>query len=139
MYCKARVVTKDHKNITGTDSVAVKNLFFHTFIKNCVVRMNKYIVSDSQNTYAYKAFIEELLLNGEDKKKSEMSSLLFYQDDYIDKQGKKEGSFFYNRSEICKESHVFDMMGRISVPMFQQVSLYKLGLSFLYYKIPFVY
>ena len=84
------------------------------------------LIMTASDTYGYRAYIEMLLSYGEDAKKSQLTSSLFYKD----QSGRFEGtslsgdqpanSGFVLRNELIKESRSVDMIGRIHADIFFQ-------------------
>ena len=74
--------TAQNTGVDLTDDAAVgpRNLFLHSMFSQVDVSLNGTLITPSTNTYPYRAMIETLLSYGEDAKKSQLSSALFYKD-----------------------------------------------------------
>ena len=73
LYVKLKIIKEDSltpfEETSDVDYATPIDLIMHTMWANIVVKLNGQIVSSSNNTYAYKAFIEHLLSSGEQNKK----------------------------------------------------------------------
>lgn len=89
----------------------------HSIVSQVDISLNgKQFTSSGGATYAYKAYIQNLLNYGQDAKSTQLQSSLFYKDDasymdVADPAGANGG--FYSRSVYCKESIPFDLEGPI--------------------------
>ena len=106
-------------NIAGDAQVGPVNLFLHTLFSDVDVSLNETSVTSSNNTYAYRAYIETLLSYGSTAKQSQLTSQLYYKDNagaleeinpYNDDAVNKG---FVARSQFTNESRVVDMIGGI--------------------------
>jgi hypothetical protein len=92
------------------------------------VSFNGTIITNSSNTYPYRAYIENLLSYGPAAKKSQLTAALFYQDEAgkMDKADPLAGaaadrnSALTTRALFTSESKELDMMGRIHSDIFFQ-------------------
>ena len=57
------------------------NLLLHSLFSDVEVSLNETPVTSSNNTYAYRAYIETLLSYGTTAKQSQLTSQLYYKDD----------------------------------------------------------
>jgi len=119
MLCvQAKIVKQD-----GTDLEAAgpTNLFTQVDIS-----LNGTQVTASMNTYPYRAMLETLLSRGEDAKKTQLTSELFYADEsgrmdvvaFGAEAAKNNG--LIKRAAFTATSNVVDMMGRIHADIFFQ-------------------
>ena len=78
LYVQAKIVKQD-----GTDLEAAgpANLFLHSLFSQVDISLNGTQVTASMNTYPYRAMLETLLSYGEDAKKTQLTSELFYADE----------------------------------------------------------
>ena len=131
IYVKVKIVNSDGKKLSAVNKVASTdssapsnktvgpvNLFLHSLFSQVDVSLNERIVSSSDNTYAYRAYIETLLNNGYDSKTSQLTSELFYKDtagrmNAYDETGPNANEGFVKRATYFKESKTVDMMGRL--------------------------
>ncbi|GFY19643.1 uncharacterized protein F54H12.2 [Trichonephila clavipes] len=111
LYVKAKIVKVDNTPITKDDTIGPVNLFLHSLFSQVDVSLNDCVVSNSNNTYPYRSYIETLLNHGYDSKTSQLTAELFYKDS--DDSLKK-------RTEFFKESATVDMIGCIHSDLFHQ-------------------
>jgi len=55
-------------------------MFLHSLFTQVDISLNGTLITASTNTYPYRAMLETLLSYGEDAKKSQLTSALFYKD-----------------------------------------------------------
>ena len=56
------------------------NLFLHSLFSQVDIQLNGSVITSSTNTYPYLAILETLLSYGEDAKKTQLKSALYYKD-----------------------------------------------------------
>jgi len=61
-------------------NTAPVNLFLHSFFSQVDIQFNGTLITSSTNTYPYRAILETLLSYGEDAKKTQLTSALYYKD-----------------------------------------------------------
>jgi len=81
LYVCARVTTNAGADIDADSTTAPVNLLLHSMFTQVDVSLNGALISSSTNTYLYRSMLETLLSYGEDAKKSQLTSELFYKDD----------------------------------------------------------
>ena len=64
----------------AADNVAPTNLFLHALFSQVDFCMKNTVVTTSNNTYPYKAYIETLLNYGEEAKDTQLTASLWYKD-----------------------------------------------------------
>ena len=89
------------------------------------IYLNGTQVTTLTNTYPYRAMIETFLSYGEDTKKSQLMSALFYEDqpgrmDEVDFGDAARNSGLWNRSRFTQGSRIVDMIGKIHADIFFQ-------------------
>ena len=128
LYIRAKIVHVNNTDLDANDTVAPVNLMLHSMFAQVDVSLNGTLISSSTNTYPYRAMLETLLSYGEDAKKSQLTSELFYKDDanatestliapagdVVPNQG------LQSRRAHARESREFDMIGRIHGDIFFQ-------------------
>ena len=123
LYVQAKIVKPDG---TALDAAGPTNLFLHSLFSQVDISLNGTQVSASMNTYPYRAMLETLLSYGDDAKKTQLTSELFY----ADEAGKMDTVAFGNdaarnsglmkRAAFTATSNVVDMIGRIHADIFFQ-------------------
>jgi len=125
LYVRAKITQMNGANLAADAVVSPTNLFLHSMFSQVDISLNGTQVTTSTNTYPYRAMIETLLSYGDDAKKSQLTSGLFYPDeagrmDAVTFDEATRNSGVYARSRFTTESRVVDMMGRIHADMFFQ-------------------
>ena len=124
---KAKLTTMTDNNLAADAAFGPTNLFLHSLFSQVDLSLNGTLITTSTNTYPYQAILETLLSYGEDAKKSQLSSALFYKD----QAGTMDSVIFgdnpavrndglVKRRAIDSESREFDMMGRLHADIFFQ-------------------
>lgn len=139
LHVKAKIVKSDGTPLPEKEPVAPVNLFLHALFSQVDVSLNERVISDSNNTYPYRAYIETLMNYGEDAKKSLLGCECFYKDnnlsvtDPLQAEAGNEG--LKKRYELTSKSKTLDMIGQIHSDIFQQN---RLLLNLLDLKIKFI-
>ena len=136
LYVKAKITQADGTDIANDAAVGPVNLFLHSLFSDVDVLLNETPVTSSNNTYAYRAYIESLLSYGTTAKQSQLTSQLYYyyyKDYYYyykDVAGALEeinpyddnavNTGFVARSQFTNVSRVVDMIGKIHCDLFFQ-------------------
>jgi hypothetical protein len=126
IYVQAQIVRADGTPIDDTDNVGPVNLFLHSLFSEVDVKLNDTIVSSTNNTYAYRAYIESLLSYGPAAKKSQLTSALYFKDvrnsmeeaNPHDQNALNLG--FVKRHSFFEGGRVVDMIGRLHSDLFFQ-------------------
>lgn len=114
LHVKAKILKNDNSPMGKDADIGPVNLFLHSLFSQVDISLNERIISNSSNTYPYRAYIETLLNHGYDSKTSQLTAELFYKDS---EDGLKK------RSEFFKESATVDMIGCIHSDLFHQERL----------------
>jgi len=128
LYVRAKIVRNNDANLQADSTVGPVNLMLHSMFSQVDVSLNDTLISSSTNTYPYRAMLETLLSYGEDAKKSQLTSEMFYKDnagrmnevvraaadDHVPNEGLSQ------RRALVAVSREFDMMGRLHSDMFMQ-------------------
>src|SRR5213083_2777137 len=80
LIVRAQLVKASGAAIDNTTHVAPCNLFLHSLFSEIDVKLNGTLITSSNNTYPYRAYIETLLSYGRDAKNSQLTSALYYKD-----------------------------------------------------------
>jgi hypothetical protein len=125
LYVKAKLTAPNGTDLADDAAVGPVNLFLHSLFSQVDISLNGTVITPSTNTYPYRALLETLLSYGEDAKKSQLTSSLFYKDmaGRMDVHGiaedtRNEGLF--KRRALGVASREFDMMGRLHADIFFQ-------------------
>ena len=68
----------------------VRLIYFYSLFSQVDISLNSTLITASTNMYPYRALLETLLSYGEDAKKTQLMSALFYKD----KAGKMDSMYF---------------------------------------------
>ena len=128
LYVQAKIVQPNGANLGAAANTAPVNLLLHSLFSQVDIQLNGTLITSSTNTYPYRAILETLLSNGEDAKKTQLTSGLYYKDaagqmdtvalrdddDVVPNEG------LVKRSQHTNQSRVVDMMGRLHADIFFQ-------------------
>ena len=125
LYVKVKVLRADNTPITATDPVGPINLLLHSLFSEVDISLNDTVVTSSNNTYAYRAYLETLLSYGPSAKKSQLTSALYNKDvaghmnDSNPHHEDSKNVGFQSRSAFSTRG-TFDMVGIIHSDLFFQ-------------------
>ena len=120
-------VTKKNGNVLPADAVvAPVNNWLHSLFGQVDMSLNDTLITPSTNTYAYRAYMENLLSYGPAAKESQLTSELYYEDaagqfDILpnnENAGDNVGQEF--RRQLVARSDKLEMMGRLHLDMLFQ-------------------
>ena len=80
LILRTQLITNAGAPIDNTKHVAPCNLFLHSLFSEIDVKLNGTLITSSNNTYPYRAYIETVLSYGHDAKNSQLTSALYYKD-----------------------------------------------------------
>ena len=125
IHVKVKITKADGTNIDGADNVGPSNLLLHTMFSQVDVKLNDVMISSTNNTYPYRAYIETLLSYGPSAKKSQLTCEMYYKDQPgrfeigDPRAGAAAGnSGFTKRSSFFADSAVVEMIGPIHSDIF---------------------
>jgi hypothetical protein len=126
LHIRCKIVKGAATILTATDKVGPVNQLLHSLFSQCDVSLNGKLISASDNSYAYRSYLETLLTYGEDAKTGQFTGVLWDTDtasqfDVGDPGGANEG--LKNRSERTKLSGTLDLYGRPHLDLFHQERL----------------
>jgi hypothetical protein len=113
---KVKITKANGNNLDDNDAVGPVNNFLHSLFSQVDVSLNGTLITNSSNTYPYRAYIENLLSYGPAARRSQLTACLFYKD----AAGKmdKANSGLINRATFTAQSRESDLMGRIHTDIF---------------------
>jgi hypothetical protein len=124
---RAKITKSNGTNVADTDKVGPVNNFLHSLFSQVDVTLNGTMITNSTNTYPYRAYIETLLSYGPPAKKSHLTASLFFKDEAgkMDVSDPKAAAADGNkglakRASFTSESAEVDMIGRIHSDIFFQ-------------------
>src|SRR6266516_6858749 len=80
LYVKAEIVQGDGTAIDQTHHVGPINLLLHSLFSEVDFKLNDTLISSTNKTYPYRAYIETLLSYGPAAKQSQLTAALYYKD-----------------------------------------------------------
>jgi len=80
LYVKAKITRANDVDIDNTDHVSPVNLTLHSLFSEVDFKLGDTVISSTNNMYPYRAYLETLLSYGQDAKKSQLTSALYYKD-----------------------------------------------------------
>ncbi len=126
LYVRAQIVRANNEVIEAIDHVGPINLFLHSLFSEVDITLNDTLVTASNNTYAYRSYLETLLSYGTGAKTSQLTSALYYKDTASHFENSNphddaaENMGFKRRSALTDEGRVVDMLGCIHSDLFFQ-------------------
>jgi hypothetical protein len=127
LHVKVKIQRANGTALDAADTVGPVNNFLHSLFSQVDVSLNGTVVTNSTNTYGYRAYLENLLTFGPAAKESQLTAALFYKDE----AGKMDrcnplaavaerNSGLATRAAFFAESNEVDMIGRIHSDIFFQ-------------------
>ena len=118
LYVRASVTGSDGSDLAKDVEIAPECNFLHTLWSQIDVYLNGSLVTQSNNNYPYRAYIENLLNFGQEAKTSLLSAVLWYRN--------TSGHFgsctaantgYTQRKVLAAESKEIDMMGKLHIDL----------------------
>jgi len=122
LYARASIVKENGENLNEDSEIAPVSNFLHSLWSQIVLSLNNTLVSHSNNSYPYRAYLETLLRYGPAAKNSQLSANLWLEDttDHFDTLGVANAGYTKCKDLTANSSEV-DMMGKLHLDMcFQQ-------------------
>ena len=128
LYVKVKIQNADGTVLGDSAAVGPVNNLLHSLFSDVEVKLNGTVVSMSNSTYAYRAYLENVLSYGTDAKSSQLQAPLYYKDTAGYMEANKltgEGNDAKNiglkkRAALFSKSAEVELMGRIHSDMFMQ-------------------
>ena len=118
LYIRASVTTEAGANFAEDTAIAPDCNFLHTLWAQCDLYLNGTLITQSNNNYPYRSYIEILLSFGKEAKDSQLSSVLWHQNTAGHFDEKANANAGYTKSkEMAAESRQIDMMGRLHLDL----------------------
>jgi len=80
LYVKLSVRKADGTPVVANNKVGPVNLLLHSLFAEVDVKMNDVLITSTNNTYAYRAYLETLLSYGAEAKTTQLASSLYFKD-----------------------------------------------------------
>ena len=122
LYVKAKVLRQDGTNPPADAVFAPVNYWLHSLFSQVDVSLNNILVTPSENTYPYRAYIESTLNYGREAKTTHLTSALYYQDtaNHLESLNRAENDGFRQRNAQAAAGREVDMIGRLHCDIFHQ-------------------
>ena len=123
LHVKAKVTKNDGSAPLAAEvGFAPVNYWMHSLFSQVDVLLNDTLVTPSENTYPYRAYIESTLNYGREAKETHLTSALYYQDTagQLDSRDETLNAGFKKRHEHAHQGRVVDMEGRLHCDIFHQ-------------------
>jgi hypothetical protein len=117
LYLKNRIMKSDGSTLSSTDLVSPTVNYFRALFSSCEVSMNSTVVSRSASLFPYRGHILDTLAHGNAYKTGKLASQI-YIDDTKTNDFSPSNSGFVKRAEYCKNSAVFEVLGKLSESVF---------------------
>lgn len=107
------------------DGPGVVNNILHSLFRQCTIYLNGKLISQTDNNYNFRAYIENLLNYGKDAASTHLESVGWYLDENNMEvlESREENVGYHARQELFDTSNVVELMGKIHGDMFNQDKL----------------
>ena len=132
LHVKAKVTKNDGSAPLAAEvEFAPVNYWMHSLFSQVDVLLNDTLVTPSENTYPYRAYIESTLNYGREAKETHLTSALYYQDtaEQLDSRDETLNAGFKKRHDHAHQGRVVDMEGRLHCDIFHQNRLIMNGVD----------
>ena len=122
LYVKAKVLRQDGTTPPADAVFAPVNYWLHSLFSQVDVLLNNTLVTPSENTYPYRAYIESTLNYGREAKTTHLTSALYYQDtaSQMNSLNADNNAGFRERHARAVAGRDVDMIGRLHCDIFHQ-------------------
>lgn len=126
LYVRAQILRANNEAIDNTNHVGPVNNLLHSMFSEVDIKLNDTLITSTNNTYAYRSYLETLLSYGSEAKSSQLTASLYYKD--------KSGSMdennphaqdarnlgFVKRHSFFEAGRIVDLIGCIHSDLFFQ-------------------
>ena len=125
LLISAKIVKPDGTALDANQAVGPVNLFIHSLFSQIDVALNDKLISQSSNTYPYRAYLETLMNYGTSALTSQLTTSLWYKDtsgqmDSTALEGDDVNKGFVKRAKFSAASATIDLVGKIHSDIFFQ-------------------
>ena len=123
LHVQAKVTKADGTNLDAGAAVAPVNNFLHSLFSQVDISLNGVLVTNSENTYPYRAMLETLLnYSREAQKHGLIQASLFARDTpgHMEDREGTDNEGLVKRRTAAAQSGVIDMMGRLHTDIMSQ-------------------
>ncbi|XP_062835853.1 uncharacterized protein F54H12.2-like [Anolis carolinensis] len=126
LYLTCKVVNEDGTNLPNDAAVGLVNYPIASIFSQLDVTLGDRLISQSNNCYPYRAYIESVLNYCEDTLATQFTAGLFYKDDAGEHESTEldgENDGFIKRATLGAGSRKIDLMGHLHADLFFQEKL----------------
>ena len=122
LHVTVKVTKANGQNLDAGADVAPVNLFLHSLFSQVDVSLNDTVITPSENTYPYRAYIETTLSYGKEAKNGHLSAALYVKDTpgYVSDTMGDNNEGLKARRDAAAQSAEIEMMGRLHSDLFAQ-------------------
>lgn len=122
IHVTAKVTKADGSRLQPNEEVGPVNLYLHSLFSQVDISLNDTVITPSENTYPYKAYIETQLNRGFESKTGYLAASCYYKDTAgkMDENQGNDNEGLTKRTALAAQSDEIDMMGRIHADIFSQ-------------------
>ena len=128
LLLQVKITKEDGTDLNNPTDVGPVNNWMHSLFKSVEVELNNVSVTDQSSGYAYQAYLENLLSYEGDAKNSQLQSVMWSADTAGEMDESKlttstapaKNIGFEKRAQQTKASKLVELMGPLSVPIFNQ-------------------
>lgn len=115
LQIKAKVTDPQGGDLSIDDNTAPVNYWLHSLFSQVDISLNDTLITTSQNTYSYRAYIEATLNYGRDAKKGHLSAAMYYRDsaNHFNAITTADNKGIVARRGLIRSSKTVDMYGRL--------------------------
>ena len=118
LLVKAQIVKTDGTAVgDDVDDLGPVNNWMHSMFSDVKLSLNDKLVTDTNNTYPYRAYLENLLNYGTQAKESQLTSVFWYKDTAGHMDARTANKGFKKRFDLTSESKTVDLTGRLHLDM----------------------
>ena len=125
LYVRAQIRKADNTPIDNASQVGPINLFLQSLFCEVDVKLNDVLITSTNNTYAYRAYLETLLSYGSDSKSTQLGASLYIKDvagrmEDADPTANDANVGLKERRAFFRNGANVEMLGRIHADIFYQ-------------------
>ena len=122
LHIKAKVTKADGTNLDDRATVAPVNNWLHSLFSQVDVYLNGTLITPSDNSYPYRAYLSSLLTTNPYVKKGVLTSELYYQDTpgKLDIEQAEHNDGLKSRQALSSKSKTLDLYGPLAIDISQQ-------------------
>ena len=121
LYLQVQITADNDANLANDADVGPVNNWMHSLFSQVNISLNEKLISMPSNTYAYRAYIENLISYGKSAKQSQLTTELWYKDTAEHMEARTDDNTgFAKRQTFTERSKIVDLTGKLHLDMFFQ-------------------